>query len=66
MSLRTILFADLGPRPGSFEINFINSSISLIFCIYYNGHLKPGIPKPPVAFEISSVVFVFNCDFALL
>ena len=47
----------LGPKPGSFDINFINSSISLIFCINYNGHLKPGIPKPPVAFEISSVVF---------
>jgi hypothetical protein len=28
-----------------------------MFCIYYKGHLKPGIPKPPVAFEISSVVF---------
>ena len=26
-----------------------------MFCIYYKGHLKPGIPKPPVAFEISSV-----------
>ena len=47
----------LGPKPGSFEINLINSSISLMFCIYYKGHLKPGIPKPPVAFEISSVVF---------
>jgi len=66
INLRTILLADLGPSPGSFEINLINSSISLIFCINYSGHLKPGIPKPPVAFEISSVVFVFNCNFALL
>ena len=47
----------LGPKSGSFEINFINSSISLIFCINYNGHLKPGIPNPPVALVISSVVF---------
>ena len=57
INFKTILFADLGPKPGSFEINLINSSISLMFCIYYKGHLKPGIPKPPVAFEISSVVF---------
>ena len=57
ISRRIILLALFGPKPGSFDINFINSSISLIFCINYNGHLKPGIPKPPVAFEISSVVF---------
>ena len=60
ISFNTIRFADFGPRPGSFEINFTRSSISVIFCINYNGHLKPGIPKPPVAFEISSVVFDFN------
>ena len=66
MSFKTILLADFGPKPGSFEINFINSSISLIFCIYYSGHLKPGIPNPPVAFDISSDVFDFNCDLALL
>ena len=35
----------------------INSSISFILCINYNGHLKPGIPRPLVALEISSVVF---------
>ena len=29
----TILFADLGPNPGSLEINLIRSSISLIVCI---------------------------------
>ena len=50
----------LGPKPGSFEINLINSSISVMCCIYYKGHLKPGIPKPPVAFEISSVVFILS------
>ena len=60
INFRTILLADFGPNPGSFEINFINSSISFIFCINYNGHLKPGIPKLPVAFEISSVVFVLS------
>ena len=60
ISFNTIRFADFGPRPGNFEINFTRSSISVIFCINYNGHLKPGIPKPPVAFEISSVVFDFN------
>ena len=57
---RTIRFADFGPRPGNLEINFTRSSISLIFCINYNGHLKPGMPKPPVAFEISSVVLDFT------
>ena len=57
INFKTILLADLGPNPGNFEINFIKSSISEIFCIYYRGHLKPGIPNPPVAFEISSVVF---------
>ena len=66
ISLRTIRFADFGPKPGNLDINFINSSISLIFCIYYKGHLKPGIPKPPVAFESSSEVFDFNCALALL
>ena len=30
---KTILLADLGPKPGSLEINFINSSISSKFCI---------------------------------
>ena len=57
INFKTIRLADLGPKPGSLEINFISSSISLIFCISYKGHLKPGIPKPPVAFEISSEVF---------
>ena len=65
-SFKTILFADLGPNPGNFDINLISSSISEIFCIYYNGHLNPGIPSPPVAFEISSAVFVLSCDLALL
>jgi len=32
----------------------------------YKGHLKSAIPNPPVALEISSDVFDFNCDFALL
>ena len=56
----------LGPKPGNFDINLTSSSISEVFCIYYNGHLNPGIPSPPVAFEISSAVFVLSCDLALL
>ena len=60
INLSTIRFADFGPSPGNFEINLINSSISFIFCIDYNGHLKPGIPKPPVALDISSDVLDFN------
>ena len=31
-----------------------------ILHLNYNGHLNPGIPKPPVAFVISSLVFVFT------
>ena len=30
------------------------------------GHLKPGMSTPPVALKISSDVFVFNWDLALL
>ena len=56
----------LGPKPGSLDISLTSSSISLMFCMNYKGHLKPGIPKPPVAFEISSEVFDFNCALALL
>ena len=66
INFKTILLADFGPKPGNFEINFISTSISLVFCIYYNGHLKPGIPNPPAVLEISSLVFSLNFDFALL
>ena len=60
INFKTIRFADLGPKPGSLDISLTSSSISLMFCMNYKGHLKPGIPKPPVAFEISSEVFDFN------
>ena len=66
ISFKIILFADFGPNPGSLEINFINSSISLMFCINYRGHLKPGMPSPPAVFEISSLVLDFNLILALL
>ena len=60
-------FLIFGPEPGSFDIILINSSIFVLnFCIYVNGHLKPGIPKPPVAFEISSVVLLFNFSFCVV
>ena len=59
INFKTILFADFGPKPGSFEISLIKSSISFIFCIY-RGHLNPGIPNPPVALEISSEVLFFS------
>ena len=53
-----ILFADFGPRPGSFDINFIKLFKAEIFCIkiIYKGHLNPGILKPPAALDISSEV----------
>ena len=35
INLRTIRFADFGPRPGSLEISFIKVSISEIFFIYF-------------------------------
>ncbi len=66
INLRIILFADFGPKPGNFETTLINSSISTKSFIYYKGHLKPGIPNSPVAFEISSFVFDFKFVFALL
>ena len=66
INFHTIRLADLGPKPGSLEINLTSSSISFMFCMNHKGHLKPGIPKPPVAFEISSEVFDFNCALALL
>ena len=66
INFKIILFADFGPKPGNLEIALINSSISLSSIIIYNGHLNPGIPKPPVTFESSSEVLDFKLLFALL
>ena len=33
INFNIILFADFGPKPGSFEIIFVNFSISSKFCI---------------------------------
>ena len=40
--------------------SMISNNAQEVFIQGGNGHLKPGIPKPPVAFEISSVVFDFS------
>ena len=64
--LRQFVLADFGPKPGNFEISLIRFSISSIFCMFYSGHLKPGMPKPPAAFDISSEVLDLSFSFALL
>ena len=66
INFNIIRFADFGPNPGNLDIAFINSSISLISIIAYNGHLNPGIPKPPVTLESSSEVLDLRLFFALL
>ena len=57
---------EFGPNPGNLDIAFINSSISLVSIMIYKGHLKPGIPKPPVTLESSSDVLDLRLLFALL
>ena len=38
ISLRTIRFADFGPKPGNLDINFINSSVM------FQGSAPAGLP----------------------
>ena len=49
-SFKTILLADLGPKPGSFEINLTRSSISFIFCIILKRPLKSWNSKTASSF----------------
>ena len=51
INFNTILFADFGPNPGKREINFINSSISFIFCIKLNWPLKTWNAKTASGFR---------------
>ena len=66
INFKIILFEDFGPNPGNLDIAFISYSISLVSIIIYKGHLKPGIPNPPVPLESSSEVLDLRLFFALL